>query len=133
MAEHDIQSSVLSKTDKTIAAVFGEIVWLMSRSAEHRLVPVGDLEHMVMPPLLLRQMRLFYDGDQPAAAVLYARLSETIAARLDAGTTTAELTAEDWQSGESLRMMLVIAPFGGGEIYAQETLGVLGGATRAPL
>lgn len=65
----------------------------MSRSAEHCFVPVGDLEHLVMPPLLLRQMRLFYDGDQPAAAVLYARISETIASRLDAGATTAELAA----------------------------------------
>lgn len=132
MSPRDPNPSVPSDANKTIAAVFGEIVWLMSRSAEHRFVLVGDLEHLVMPPLLLRQMRLFYDGAQPAAAVLYARISEAVSARLDAGATTAELAPEDWHSGENLRVMLVVAPLGGGEIYAQETLSVLGEAAGAP-
>ena len=128
MSDHAPPPSVPDGSEKTIATVFGEIVWLMSRSSAHRSIAVGDLEHLVMAPILLRQIRVFYDGDQPAAAVLYARVSEVIAARLEAGATTAELSLDDWRSGDTVRVMQVIAPLGGAEIYASETLTVLGDA-----
>ncbi|KMO44978.1 hypothetical protein VQ03_00130 [Methylobacterium tarhaniae] len=128
MSDHASPHAVPDGSEKTIATVFGEIVWLMSRSSAHRSIPVGDLEHLVMAPILLRQIRVFYDGDQPAAAVLYARVSEAVAARLEAGATTAELSLDDWHSGDTVRVMQVIAPLGGAEIYAHETLAVLGDA-----
>ncbi|MBB2964477.1 toxin-activating lysine-acyltransferase [Methylobacterium sp. R2-1] len=120
------ESSDQSRSDKTVSTIFGEIVWLISRSLEHREISVGDLEQIVMVPLLLRQIRLFYDGNQPAAVVLYAQVSASVADRLDAGTALTELTIEDWQSGKILRVMMVVAPYGGAEIYAQETLSFLG-------
>lgn len=115
--------------DKTLASVLGEIVWLMSQSPDHTSISIGDLERLVMAPILLRQMRIFYNGDQPAAAVLYARISEAVAARLAVGTTVLEMSLDDWQSGAIIHVMQVIAPDGNGDAYVQETLAVLGSQT----
>ena len=106
--------------DKTVAAVLGEIVWLMSQSAEFKQYLVADLEWLAMPPILLRQFRLFYHEGRPVAAVLYGRVSEEVERRLDAGAPT--LRPQDWQSGQKLRVVKTIAPFGGGEAFAKETL-----------
>ena len=114
--------------DKTVAAVLGEIVWLMSRSDEFKQYLVADLEWLVMPAILLRQFRLFYHEGRPAAAVLYARMSEEAAQRLDAGAPT--LRPQDWQSGETVRIVKTIAPFGGGEEFAKELLEVLSSESR---
>jgi cytolysin-activating lysine-acyltransferase len=116
----------VSAADKTVAAVLGEIVWLMSQSAEFKQYLVADLEWLAMPPILLRQFRLFYHEGRPVAAVLYGRVSEEVERRLDAGAPT--LRPQDWQSGEKLRVVKTIAPFGGGEAFAKETLAALAGA-----
>jgi cytolysin-activating lysine-acyltransferase len=108
--------------DKTMAAVLGEIVWLMSQSAEYRQYLIADLEWLVMPAILLRQFRLFYHQGKPAAAVIYARVSDEVAQRLEAGAPT--LRPQDWKSGEKVRVVKVIAPFGGGEEFARETAAV---------
>src|SRR4051812_20305985 len=50
---------------KTVAQVLGEITWLMTQSPRHKAVPIGDLEWLLMPTLLLRQFRIFYQGEQP--------------------------------------------------------------------
>lgn len=104
-----------ANADKTISSVLGEIVWLMSQSAEFKQYLISDLEWLVMPPILLRQFRLFYHEDRPAAVVLYARVSPEVEARLEAGAPT--LRPDDWKSGEKVRVVKVIAPFGGGEEF----------------
>ena len=45
---------------KTVAQVLGEITWLMTQSPRHKAVPLGDLEWLLMPAILLRQFRIFY-------------------------------------------------------------------------
>ena len=115
-------------SDKTVAAVLGEIVWLMSQSAEFKQYLIADLEWLVMPPVLLRQFRLFYQEGKPVAAVLYARVSDEVAARLDAGAPT--LRPGDWKSGERMRIVKVIAPFGGGEEFAAALRSDQKGITR---
>ncbi|MGO4287613.1 toxin-activating lysine-acyltransferase, partial [Bosea sp. TAB14] len=98
-------------SDKTIAAILGEIVWLMSQSAEFKQYLISDLEWLVMPPILLRQFRLFYTEGRPTAVVLFARASDEIVARLEAGAPT--LRPQDWKCGEIIKIVKVIAPFGG--------------------
>ena len=71
-----------------------------------------------MPPILLRQFRLFYHEGRPAAAVLYAFVSDDVAARLDAGAPT--LRPADWKSGTRARIVKVIAPFGGEEAFVKD-------------
>jgi cytolysin-activating lysine-acyltransferase len=103
----------LDATDKTVSTVLGEVTWLLSQSPQHKQLAIADLEWMVMPALLLRQFKLFYDTERniPVGVVLFAKVSPAVAARLDAGGRLQ--TLDDWRSGETVRVMATIAPFGG--------------------
>ncbi len=98
---------------KTMSAVLGEIVWLMSQSPLHKQFFISDLEWFVMTPALLQQFRTFYATDRPIGVVLWASVSEEVEERLMAGTT--KLRPQDWKSGDKLWVVEVIAPFGGAE------------------
>jgi hypothetical protein len=56
-------------SSKTVAQVLGEITWLMTQSPRHKAVPLGDLEWLVMPALLLRQFRIFSCRESRKSAV----------------------------------------------------------------
>ena len=98
---------------KTMSAVLGEIVWLMSQSPLHKQFFISDLEWFVMTPALLQQFRLYYDQQKPIGVVLWASVSDEVAERLAQGTT--KLRPQDWKSGDTLWVVEVIAPFGGAE------------------
>jgi hemolysin-activating ACP:hemolysin acyltransferase len=102
-------------TQKTMANMLGEVVWLMSQSPAHKQFFISDLEWFVMTPLLL-QFRVFYAKDRPMGVVLWASVSDEVAERLASGTT--KLRPQDWKSGDKLWVIEVIAPFGGAE-YGQ--------------
>jgi cytolysin-activating lysine-acyltransferase len=96
---------------KTVAQVMGEITWLMTQSPRHKAIPLGDLEWLVMPALLLRQFRIFYKGEQPVGVVLWALVDKLVAKRIDGGDR--RLTAVEWKSGTTMRIIDIVAPFGG--------------------
>jgi cytolysin-activating lysine-acyltransferase len=96
---------------KTVAQVLGEITWLMTQSPRHKAAPLGDLEWLVMPALLLRQFRIFYSGEQPVGVALWALADDLVARRIDAGDK--RLAAVEWKSGSNLRIIDIVAPFGG--------------------
>jgi cytolysin-activating lysine-acyltransferase len=96
---------------KTVAQVLGEITWLMTQSPRHKAIPLGDLQWLLMPAIPLRQFRIFYKGEQPVGAALWALADDLVAKRIDAGDT--RLTAAEWKSGSNMRVVDVIAPFGG--------------------
>jgi cytolysin-activating lysine-acyltransferase len=96
---------------KTVAQVLGEITWLMTQSPRHKAVPLGDLEWLVMPAILLRQFRIFYKGEQPVGVALWALADELVAKRIDAGDR--RLAAVEWKSGSNMRVIDIVAPFGG--------------------
>jgi cytolysin-activating lysine-acyltransferase len=103
---------------KTVAQVLGEIAWLMTQSPRHKALTLGDLEWLVMPAVLLRQFRIFYQGDRPVGVALWALADDLVARRIDAGNT--RLSAAEWKSGTALRIIDIIAPFGGeAEMRAQ--------------
>ena len=103
---------------KTVAQVLGEITWLMTQSPRHKAIPLGDLEWLLMPAILLRQFRIFYKGEQPVGVVLWALADELVAKRIDAGDR--RLTAVEWKSGTAMRIVELVAPFGGeAEMRAQ--------------
>jgi cytolysin-activating lysine-acyltransferase len=103
---------------KTVAQVLGEIAWLMTQSPRHKAMALGDLEWLVMPAILLRQFRIFYKGEQPVGVALWALVDELVARRIDAGDS--RLTAVEWKSGALMRIVEVVAPFGGeAEMRAQ--------------
>jgi cytolysin-activating lysine-acyltransferase len=96
---------------KTVAQVLGEITWLMTQSPRHKATPLGDLEWLVMPPILLRQFRIFYKGEQPVGVALWALVDKLVAKRIDAGDR--RLAAVEWKSGTTMRIVELVAPFGG--------------------
>jgi cytolysin-activating lysine-acyltransferase len=96
---------------KTVAQVLGEITWLMTQSPRHKQVPLGDLEWLVMPAILLKQFRMFYNGEQPVGVAVWALVDDIVAKRIDAGDV--RLTAVEWKSGANMRIVDVVAPFGG--------------------
>jgi cytolysin-activating lysine-acyltransferase len=103
---------------KTVAQVLGEITWLMTQSPRHKATPLGDLEWLLMPAILLRQFRIFYKGEQPVGVVLWALADELVAKRIDAGDS--RLAAVEWKSGAAMRIVDIVAPFGGeAEMRAQ--------------
>jgi cytolysin-activating lysine-acyltransferase len=103
---------------KTVAQVLGEIVWLMTQSPRHKAIPIGDLEWLLMPAILLRQFRIFYKGEQPVGVVVWALADELVAKRIDVGDS--RLAAVEWKSGSNLRIVELVAPFGGeAEMRAQ--------------
>lgn len=61
---------------KTVSQVLGEITWLMTQSPRHKAIPLGDLEWLLMPAILLRQFRIFYKGEQPVGVALWALADE---------------------------------------------------------
>ena len=95
---------------KTVAQVLGEITWLMTQSPRHKAIPLGDLEWLVMPAILLRQFRIFYKGEQPVGVALWALADDLVAKRIDAGDR--RLTAVEWKSGTAMRIVDIVAPFG---------------------
>jgi cytolysin-activating lysine-acyltransferase len=103
---------------KTVAQVLGEIAWLMTQSPRHKAVPLGDLEWLLMPALLLRQFRIFYSGEQPVGVALWALADDLVAKRIDAGDK--RLAAVEWKGGSNLRIIDIVAPFGGeAEMYSK--------------
>jgi cytolysin-activating lysine-acyltransferase len=96
---------------KTVAQVLGEIAWLMTQSPRHKAILIGDLEWLLMPAILLRQFRIFYKGEQPVGTALWALADDLVARRIDAGDN--RLTAVEWKSGINMRIIDVVAPFGG--------------------
>jgi cytolysin-activating lysine-acyltransferase len=96
---------------KTVSQVLGEITWLMTQSPRHKSIPLGDLEWLVMPAVLLKQFRMFYKGEQPVGVAVWALVDDLVAKRIDAGEK--RLTAVEWKSGANMRILDVVAPFGG--------------------
>jgi cytolysin-activating lysine-acyltransferase len=95
---------------KTVSQVLGEVVWLMTQSPRHKSIPLGDLEWLVMPAILLKQFRIFYKGEQPVGVAVWALVDDLVAKRIDTGEK--RLTAAEWKSGHHMRILDTIAPFG---------------------
>lgn len=96
---------------KTVATLFGEIVWLFSQSPKHKNFFVSDLEWLVMTPILLKQFRVFYAPDRPIGVALWAYVTDEVEQRLMTGQ--ARLAPADWKGGEKLWLVDIVAPFGG--------------------
>ena len=107
---------------KTVSQVLGEITWLMTQSPRHKAIPLGDLEWLLMPAIMLRQFRVFYKGQQPVGVALWALADDLVAKRIDAGDN--RLSAVEWKSGSNMRIVELVAPFGG-EAEIRESIGRL--------
>lgn len=100
----------MAKSPKTFADVFGQIAWLFTRSAKHRDHPISELERLALPAIMAKQFQIYYDKNRAVGVVLWASVSDTVAARLE--KPGAVIDAHEWQSGKNKRVIELIAPFG---------------------
>lgn len=103
---------------KTVSQMLGEITWLMSQSPIHKQLFIGDLEWFAMPAILLEQFRVFYGPNAPAAVAFWARISEETEQRLETGAT--KLRPDEWQNGDRLWLIELVAPFGAQDEILQD-------------
>jgi len=95
---------------KTLSNILGEIIWLMTRSPNHRYFFISDLEWMVMQPVSLGQFRVFHGDEYPVGVLFWAYVNEEVENRLKLGVT--KLSPADWKSGDRLWLVDAITPFG---------------------
>lgn len=97
----------------TVSHMLGEMTWLLSQSPLHRALSIGDLEWLVMPALIHEQFYTFRDGDRPVGLALWAKCGPEAVKKLDHGMIEPEnrLTLEEWNNGDQIWLVDLIAPF----------------------
>jgi len=112
-SDHTLHNAGPPESGPTVSHVLGEMTWLLSQSPLHRALQIGDLEWLCMPALLNRQFYLFRDGDQPVGLALWAKCGPVAEAKLAKGMIEPEnrLTLEEWDSGDKIWLVDLIAPF----------------------
>jgi cytolysin-activating lysine-acyltransferase len=123
-AAQEVSPEVLKK----IAAVrshvresFGKTVMAMMMLPRYRNQSIGDLQNLVLEPLIRDRIALAYPGnkdendfDDISGVAIWASVSEEVDARIRdqirAGTFPVRMKAEDWNSGTINWLLDVIAP-----------------------
>jgi cytolysin-activating lysine-acyltransferase len=97
----------------TVSHLLGEMTWLLTQSPLHRALQIGDLEWLIMPALIHLQFYIFRDAQRPIGLALWAKCNEAAEAKLDRGMLEPEnrLTAAEWQSGDAIWLVDLVAPF----------------------
>lgn len=99
---------------------FGQVVMAMMMLPRYRHQTLGDLQHLVLEPLLLDRIAIAYPGEAEdrggdmVGLAIWASVSEEVDARIRdqirAGTFPVRLKSEDWNSGSINWLLDVIAP-----------------------
>ena len=115
----DITGSSSDPSRLSPAEVLGQAAWLLSQSPKHKYLYLTDIEWAILPALNLRQFKLYRkEGTMvPVALAIWARLSPEAEARY---LETRRLQPQEWNSGDRLHIIDVIAPFGGAETVMQD-------------
>jgi cytolysin-activating lysine-acyltransferase len=99
-------------------AAFGQAVWLMMNMPMYRHCFIGDLDWMVLPPIMLNQYHFFQANGCVVAFTAWGYLSDAAEERL--GSPNARVAPADWKSGERLCLVHLFAPFGHHEQVLKE-------------
>jgi cytolysin-activating lysine-acyltransferase len=100
---------------------FGKVVMAMMMLPRYRNQTLGDLQHLVLEPLIRDRVAIAYPGKTEDAALaditgvaLWASVSDEVDGRIReqiaAGTFPVRLKPEDWNSGDINWLLDVIAP-----------------------
>lgn len=109
-----IADNAAARSKPTVSHMLGEVTWLLSQSSAHKHFAIGDLEWLVMPPILREQFRVFHGESHPLGVALWAYLSEDAEMRMveaAASGAGARLRPDDWKSGDRLWLVELVAPF----------------------
>lgn len=89
----------------------GPVVMLYMQSTHRRFHFISDIEWLLLPPLVQGQCKLYMKKEYPISFVSWAFLDEVAEKRfLQSG---GKLRAEDWNSGDIVWIVDIVAPFGG--------------------
>lgn len=89
---------------------YGDLMFLAFRSPRHARMNVAGLRTYLEPPLVAGQTRIFRFDDVPRAMYTWAWMNAEAERKLITGEP---LAPEDWQSGENLWIIDLIAPYRG--------------------
>jgi cytolysin-activating lysine-acyltransferase len=100
---------------------FGKVVMAMMMLPRYRNQTLGDLQHLVLEPLIRDRVAIAYPGKTEDAALaditgvaLWASVSDEVDGRIreqiSSGTFPVRLKPEDWNSGDINWLLDVIAP-----------------------
>ncbi len=98
----------LPSTDKL--RIYGDMLFLAFRSKRHAAMTTATLRAWIEPPVELGQFRLFRFDDVPRGMFTWARLDRAAERKMIEGGT---LSLEEWQSGDRLWIIDMIAPYRG--------------------
>jgi hemolysin-activating ACP:hemolysin acyltransferase len=77
-------------------------------------MPLSSLEATVMPAILLKQFRIFYEKAQPIAFAVWATVSDTVDQRLTENLENGDavtLELAEWKSGPHCWLLELVSPF----------------------
>ena len=90
--------------------VYGDISFLAFRSPRHQGMTVAEMRRYFEPAVELGQFRVFRFDDVPRGLFTWAFMNKAAAQKLVRG---APLEPEDWQSGQQLWIIDIMAPYRG--------------------
>jgi cytolysin-activating lysine-acyltransferase len=124
--KENINPETLQKLMKAKAAIhssFGQVVLAMSSVPRYRSQSLADLAHLVIDPLIrdriaIAQVKAEEGAEKaslvPASIAIWASVSPEVDAKIreqiKAGALPVRLKAEDWNSGDIVWLLDVIAP-----------------------
>jgi cytolysin-activating lysine-acyltransferase len=91
----------------------GPVIMLYMQSSHRRYHFIGDLEWLLLPPLVSGQCKLYMKKEYPISFISWAFLDEAAEKRLF--QNGGKLRPEDWKCGDRLWIIDIVAPFGGVE------------------
>jgi len=117
------QASADSATARDdMSRILGQIVSLLGQSPTHKHVFLADLEWMVLPALVLRQVRVWRRetdrGNLPVAYASWAMVTPDVDRRLSQGQK--KLRPDEWNAGDIAWLIDLVAPYGGADTALQE-------------
>jgi len=89
---------------------YGDAMFLAMRSDHHRKMSVALMREAIETPLVLGQFQIFRFDDVPRGMLTWALLGDEAERRYVSG---GGLRPEDWQSGNRLWLIDLIAPYPG--------------------
>lgn len=90
--------------------ILGPALWLYARDPLRKFTFMADIDWILVPPVILDQCRLYTKEDIPFAFFTWAKVSDTVDQRLRSGVP--RIAPHEWQGGEHLWLLDIVAPFG---------------------
>lgn len=90
--------------------VYGDLAFLAFRSPRHQTMTLAETRRYFEPPVELGQFRVFRFDDVPRGMFTWALMNKTSERKL---VTGAALEPADWQSGNRLWIIDILAPYRG--------------------